>query len=90
MRGENSSAHISHEQERWNTLVQQSRVNLAASTRANHGSVIRSLILPTFGAASRSPIEPGHIRTLVADLVADGYPLPPFAALSRPSVPTRR
>jgi integrase len=57
----------------WNTQVQQSRVNLAASTRDNDGSVIRSLILPTFGPASLSSIEPGHIRTWVADLVAAGY-----------------
>jgi integrase len=57
----------------WNTQVQQSRVNLASSTRDNDGSVIRSLILPTFGAASLSSIEPGHIRTWVADLAATGY-----------------
>ena len=57
----------------WNVQVQQRRVNLAASTRENDGSVIRSLILPTFGAASLSAIEPGHIRTWVADLVAAGY-----------------
>ena len=57
----------------WNTQVQQSRVNLAASTRENDGSVIRSLILPTFGNAALSAIEPGHIRTWVADLVTAGY-----------------
>jgi len=57
----------------WNTQVQQSRVNLAASTRENDRSVIRSLILPTFGNAALSAIEPGHIRTWVADLVAAGY-----------------
>ena len=57
----------------WNVQVQQSRVNLAASTRENDGSVIRSLILPTFGTASLSAIEPGHIRTWVADLVAADY-----------------
>ena len=56
----------------WNTQVQQSRVNLA-SPPDNDGSLIRSLILPTFGAASLSSIEPGHIRTWVADLVAAGY-----------------
>ena len=57
----------------WNTQVQQSRVNLAASTRENDGSVIRSLILPTFGNAALSAIEPGHIRTWVADLVTADY-----------------
>ena len=57
----------------WNTQVQQNRVNLAASTRDSDGSVIRSLILPTFGKATLSAIEPGHIRAWVADLVAAGY-----------------
>ena len=57
----------------WNATVQEARVNLAASTRDSDGSVIRSLILPTFEHSALATIEPGHIRTWVADLVAAGY-----------------
>jgi integrase len=57
----------------WSDRVQASRVNLAASTRDNDRSVIRSLILPTFQNARLSAIEPAHIRAWVGDLVAAGY-----------------
>ncbi len=57
----------------WNTRVQETRVNLAASIRDSDGSVIRSLILPTFEQSALAVIEPGHIRAWVADLVAAGY-----------------
>ncbi len=57
----------------WNTRVQKGRVNLAASTRDSDGSVIRSLILPTFEHAAIASIQPGQIRAWVADLVAAGY-----------------
>ena len=57
----------------WNARVQEARVNLAASTRDSDGSVIRSLILPTFEHAALAAIEPGHIRAWIADLVAAGY-----------------
>jgi integrase len=57
----------------WNARVQAGRVNLAASTRESDGSVIRSLILPTFERFALSAIEPGHVRAWVAELVAAGY-----------------
>ena len=57
----------------WNAKVQAGRVNLAASTRASDGSVIRSLVLPAFENAALSAIEPGGVRAWVADLIADGY-----------------
>ncbi|HEX9643178.1 MAG TPA: tyrosine-type recombinase/integrase [Acidimicrobiia bacterium] len=57
----------------WNTRVQAGRVNLAASTRESDGSVIRSLILPTFEHFALSAIEPGHVRAWIAELVAAGY-----------------
>ncbi len=57
----------------WNTTVQEARVNLAASTRDSDGSVIRSLILPTFEHSALAAIEPRHLRAWVADLVAAGY-----------------
>ena len=64
----------------WNTRVQEGRVNPAASTRDSDGSVIRSLILPTFEHSAIASIEPGHIRTWVTDLVAAGYSPSPSAA----------
>ena len=57
----------------WSDRVQASRVNLAASTRDNDQSVIRSLILPTFQNTRLSAIEPAHIRAWIGDLVAAGY-----------------
>lgn len=57
----------------WNAKVQSGRANLAASTRASDGSVIRSLILPTFENATLSAIEPGDVRSWVAELVTVGY-----------------
>jgi len=57
----------------WTTKVQDGRVNLAASTRASDGSVIRSLVLPAFESARLSAIEPGDVRAWVADLVAGDY-----------------
>jgi len=57
----------------WNDIVQAGRVHLAASTRASDGSVIRSLILPTFGDLPLFAIERGDVRAWVADLVAGGY-----------------
>lgn len=58
---------------KWNALVQKGRVNLASSTRDSDGSVIRSLILPTFEHAILSAIEPELVRAWVAELVAAGY-----------------
>ena len=57
----------------WNTRVQEGRVNLAPSTQDSDGSVIRSLILPSFEHAVLSAIEPGDVRAWVAELVAAGY-----------------
>jgi integrase len=57
----------------WNTVVQSARVNLADSTRASDNSVIRSLILPTFGGAPISSIETADVRAWVADLTNRGY-----------------
>lgn len=57
----------------WNSKVQAGRVNLAPSTRASDGSVIRSLILPTFEHSVLAAIDPGQIRAWIADLVARGY-----------------
>ena len=57
----------------WNTVVQSARVNLADSTRASDESVIRSLILPMFGAAPISSIEAADVRAWIADLTTRGY-----------------
>lgn len=57
----------------WSTRVEAGRVNVAASTRANYQSVLRSLVLPTFGSVPVGSIEPGAVREWIASLVAGGY-----------------
>jgi len=57
----------------WSTSVEAGRVNVATSTRDNYRSVLRNLVLPTFGSVPVGAIEPGAIREWIADLVADGY-----------------
>ena len=47
-------------------------MHLAASTQDSDGSVIRSLVLPTFGTMPPVAIEPSHIRAWVARLAGDG------------------
>ncbi|HKZ28767.1 MAG TPA: hypothetical protein VJ482_03905 [Acidimicrobiia bacterium] len=56
----------------WNSQVKAGRVHLAASTQDSDGSVIRSLVLPTFGTMPPVAIEPSHIRAWVARLAGDG------------------
>ena len=46
---------------------------MAASTRANYQSVLRSLVLPAFGLVPVGAIEPGAVREWIASLVAKGY-----------------
>jgi integrase len=57
----------------WSTSVEAGRVNVATSTLDNYRSVLRNLVLPTFGSVPVGAIEPGAIREWIADLVADGY-----------------
>ena len=57
----------------WSTSVESGRANVAASTRANYQSVLRSLVLPTFGLVPVGAIEPGAVREWIASLVAKGY-----------------
>lgn len=57
----------------WSARVEAGRVNVAPSTRANYQSVLRSLVLPTFGPMPVGTIEPGAVRAWIAGLVADGY-----------------
>lgn len=57
----------------WNQQVQAGRVHLADSTRLSDGSVIPSLLLPSFGEMPLVAIEPSHVRAWVAELVDGGY-----------------
>ncbi len=57
----------------WCAQVQAGRVNLAPSTRARDESVVRSLVLPTFGELELRAIQPTDIREWVAELVEEDY-----------------
>lgn len=57
----------------WNEQVQAGRLNLARSTGARDDSVIRSMVLPTFGATPLLAVEPPDVRAWVAKLVDSGY-----------------
>lgn len=57
----------------WSARVQAGRVNLAPSTRARDQSIIRSLVLPTFGDLELRSIQPSDIREWVTELVEGEY-----------------
>ncbi len=57
----------------WSAGVEAGRVDAADSTKASYGSVLRSLVLPSFGSVPLAAIEPGDVRHWVADLVDRGY-----------------
>ena len=54
----------------WAARVEESRVDRRPSTRARDESVMRSLVLPTFGSRSLGEIQPIDVRAWIANLVA--------------------
>ncbi|MGH9167370.1 MAG: tyrosine-type recombinase/integrase [Acidimicrobiia bacterium] len=57
----------------WCARVQAGRINLAPSTRARDESILRSLVLPTFGGMELRSIQPSDIREWVTELVEEDY-----------------
>ena len=57
----------------WATKVEAGRVGRRASTIARDESVMRSLVLPTFGTLPLGAIEPDTVRAWIAEKTAAGY-----------------
>ncbi len=49
------------------------RVHLRDSTRARDDSVMRSMVLPTFGPRQIASVTPGDVQGWIASLTAVGY-----------------
>ena len=50
-----------------------SRIHITSTTRARDSSILDNHVLPAFGNLPHSAIQPTHIRSWIADLVAAGY-----------------
>lgn len=57
----------------WVTDVEATRLNRRSSSRARDRSLLRSIILPTFGARTLAEVDPIEVRQWVADLEQRDY-----------------
>ncbi|MGH8936074.1 MAG: tyrosine-type recombinase/integrase [Acidimicrobiia bacterium] len=57
----------------WVTDVEATRLNRRSSSRARDRSLLRSIILPTFGARTLAEVHPIEVRQWVADLEQRDY-----------------